>query len=215
MSLFLAMPIAFGVGLLAERMGWLRPKAAWAAALVGGLPLWVGGILAALAVLFLVALGSLVSRRNPQSQDRAGRTAFQVLANGLPAALGLTLGSPVFFLAALATAAADTLATELGSRSWWAWHPLKGRVESGTNAAISGLGTLALLGGAVLFVPWAVWLEVPIAGVVLGGVAGALADTLLGLCEDRWACWNNDLTNLLATTLGGLVAVCLARIFAA
>ena len=97
MSLFLAMPIAFGVGLLAERMGWLRPKAAWAAALVGGL----------------------------------------------------------------------------------------------------------------------VWLEVPIAGVVLGGVAGALADTLLGLCEDRWACWNNDLTNLLATTLGGLVAASLARIFAA
>ncbi|WP_297563152.1 DUF92 domain-containing protein [Meiothermus sp.] len=215
MSPLLALPIAFGVGLLAERMGWLRPGAAWAAALVGGLPMWAGGIPAALAVLFFVALGSLASRWNQRSQDRSGRTAFQVLANGFPAALGLALGSPAFFLAALATAAADTLATELGSRSRWAWHPLKGRVKSGTNAAISGPGTLALLGGALLFVPWAAWLEVPIAGVVLGGIAGALADTLLGLCEDRWAWWSNDLTNLLATTLGGLVGVCLPWVFAA
>ncbi|RMH57853.1 MAG: DUF92 domain-containing protein, partial [Deinococcus-Thermus bacterium] len=35
-GLVLALGVAFGVGLLAERVGWLRPKAAWAAALVGG-----------------------------------------------------------------------------------------------------------------------------------------------------------------------------------
>lgn len=215
MSPFLALPIAFAIGLLAERMGWLRPGAAWAAALVGGLPLWVEGVPAALAVLFFVALGSLASRWNRHSQDRSGRTAFQVLANGFPAALGLTLGSPVFFLAALATAAADTLATELGSRSRWAWHPLKGRVKSGINAAVSLPGTLALVGGALLFVPWAVWLGAPVGAVVLGGIAGAMADTLLGLVEDHLPFWSNDLTNLLATTLGGLVALLLPRVFAA
>lgn len=215
MSLFLALFIALGIGLLAERMGWLRPGASWAAALVGGLPLWAGGVPAALAVLFFVALGSLTSRLNSRSRDRAGRTALQVLANGLPAALGLALGSPAFFLAALATAAADTLATELGSQSPRAWHPLKGPVESGTNAAISGPGTLALLVGALVFAPWAVWLEAPVWAVVLGGLAGALADTLLGLGEDQVPWWSNDLTNLLATTLGGLVAVWLAGAFAA
>ncbi len=215
MSLFLALFIALGIGLLAEHMGWLKPGASWAAALVGGLPLWAGGVPAALAVLFFVALGSLASRLNSSSRDRAGRTASQVLANGLPAALGLVLGSPTFFLAALATAAADTLATELGGRSPRAWHLLKGPVESGTNAAISGPGTLALLGGALLFAPWAAWLEAPVWAVVLGGITGALADTLLGLGEDQLPWWSNDLTNLLATTLGGLVAIWLAGAFAA
>ncbi|GEM84710.1 DUF92 domain-containing protein [Meiothermus hypogaeus] len=210
MNLLLALLIAFAVAVLTERMGWLRPKAAWAAALVGGLPLWAGGFSAALAVIFFVALGSVASRLNPKSHDHTGRRAFQVLANGLPAALGMALGSPVFFAAALATAAADTLATEIGSRSRWAWHPLKGRVESGTNAAVSAPGTLALVLGAGMFAPWAWWLDVPAGAVVFGGIAGALADTLLGLFEDRFEWWNNDLTNLLATTTGGLVALWLA-----
>lgn len=146
MTLWIALPIAFAVGLIAERLGWLRSNTAWAAALVGGLPLWAGGIPAALAVIFFVVLGSAASRLNQRSRDRSGRSAFQVLANGLPAALGIALGSPTFFLAALA-AAADTLATEMGSRSPWAWHPLRGRVPSGTNAAISGPGTIALVLG--------------------------------------------------------------------
>jgi uncharacterized protein (TIGR00297 family) len=215
MNPLLALSIALGIGLLAERMGWLRPGASWAAALVGGLPLWAGGIPAALAVLFFVALGSLASRRNHTSPDRSGRTASQVLANGLPAVLGIALGAPVFFLGALAAATADTLATEIGSRSRYAWHPLKGRVESGTNAAVSGLGTLALLGGALLFIPWALWLEVPFLAVTLGGISGALADTLLGLCEDRWDWWSNDLTNLLASALGGLLALAISAALAA
>jgi len=210
MNPFLALSIAFGIGLLAERMGWLRPGAGLGDVYKRQLPLWAGGIPAALAVLFFVALGSLASRLNHTSRDRSGRMASQVLANGLPAAVGIALGAPAFFLAALATAAADTLATELGSRSRWAWHPLKGRVESGTNAAVSGLGTLALLGGALLFAPWAVWLKAPVVAVVVGGAAGALADTVLGLLEDRLAWWGNDLTNLLATTLGGFFAVILA-----
>lgn len=205
-----ALLTAFTVGRLAERLGWLRPRAAWAAAIVGGLPLWAGGISAALAVIFFVAVGSIASRFNRKSRDRTGRTALQILANGLPAALGITLGSPTFFLGALAAASADTLASEIGARGRFAWHPLKGRVESGTNAAISLNGTLALVIGALIFVPWAVWLEVPALPVVAGGIAGALADTLLGLAEDRLDPWTNDWTNLLATTVGGLIALLVA-----
>lgn len=210
MPLLLALLIAFAIGLLAERLGWLKPKAAWAAAVVGGLPLWSGGIPAALAVIFFVATGSIASRLNRKSRDRGGRTALQILANGLPVALGIALGSPSFFLGALATASADTLASELGARSRSAWHPLKGRVESGTNAAVSLLGTLALVAGALLFAPWAVWLGVAVWPVVVAGVAGALADTLLGLTEDQFEWWTNDLTNLLATTVGGGVALLLS-----
>lgn len=207
MPLVLALLIAFGVGLVAEGLGWLKPRSSWAAALVGGLPLWAGGIVAALAVIFFVALGSIASRLNRKSRDKRGRTAFQVLANGLPAALSIALGSPTFFLGALATAAADTLATEAGSKALWAWHPLKGRVETGTNAAISLLGMVALCVGALLFVPWAVWLQAPVWPVVIGGICGAFADTVLGLLEDHFDWWPNDLTNLLATAIGGWFAL--------
>jgi uncharacterized protein (TIGR00297 family) len=209
MNPLLALLMAFVIGLLAERLGWLRPRAAWAAAIVGGLPLWAGGAPAALAVILFVAVGSLASRLNRKSRDRSGRTALQILANGLPAALGIALGSSAFFLGALAAASADTLASEIGSGSQTAWHPLKGRVESGTNAAVSLRGTLALVGGALIFIPWAGRLEVPAQAVLIGGIAGALADTLLGLLEDRFDWWSNDLTNLLATATGGLIAVLL------
>lgn len=210
MNPLLALLMAFVIGLLAEHLGWLRPKAAWAAAIIGGLPLWAGGVPAALAVIVFVAVGSLASRLNRKSRDRSGRTALQVLANGLPAALGIALGSPAFFLGALAAASADTLASEIGSGSRAAWHPLKGRVESGTNAAVSPKGTLALVVGALILVPWTGQLEVPAYAVLVGGIAGALADTLLGLLEDRFDWWTNDLTNLLATATGGLIAVLLA-----
>lgn len=210
MLLLFSLPIAFAIGLLAERLGWLKPGAAWAAAIVGGLPLWAGGIPAALAVIFFVAVGSIASRLNRKSRDRSGRTALQILANGLPAVLGIALGSPLFFLGALATASADTLASEIGAKNRHAWHPLRGRVESGTNAAVSLLGTLALIVGALLFAPWAAWLGVAAWPVVVAGVVGAFADTLLGLVEDRFEWWTNDLTNLLATTVGGGVALLLS-----
>lgn len=210
MPLYLALPIAFTVGLLAERLGWLKPRSAWAAAIVGGLPLWTGGAPAALAVIFFVAIGSIASHLNRKSHDQKGRTAFQVLANGLPAAAGIALGSPLFFLGALATATADTLATEIGSKALKVWHPLKGWVEGGTNAAISLPGTLALIVGAGLFAPWAGWLGVSGWAVLLGGIGGALADTLLGLLEDHFPWWPNDLTNFLATTVGGFIALWLA-----
>jgi uncharacterized protein (TIGR00297 family) len=207
MPFWAAFPIAFAVGLLAERLGWLRQGAAWAAAIVGGTPLWLGGLPAALAVMFFVATGSLASRLNRQSPDHGGRTALQVLANGLPAAIGLALGWPAFFIGALATAAADTLATELGStHAQHAWHPLKGRVKPGTNAALTWPGTLASCAGALLFIPWALAVGAsPLSA--LAGVVGSLADTLLGLAEDQVEGWSNDLTNLLATTAGGMVAL--------
>lgn len=212
MSTLLAFSIAFVIAYLAELAGWLRPRAAWAAAIVGGIPLAVGGLEAALVVIFFVAVGTAASRLNPRSRDRAGRTAFQVLANGLPAAIGLALGSPAFFLGAYAAALADTLATEVGSRSRWAWHPLRGRVESGTNAAVSGLGSLALVLGAFWLAPWAFALGLPAGPVVLGGIAGAAWDTVLGLLEDRYRWWSNDLTNLLASSLGGCVAWAVSRL---
>jgi uncharacterized membrane protein len=124
----------------------------------------------------------------------------QVLANGGIAwgalgavALGAVAPEPGYalFVGALAAAAADTWATELGRfstrRPWGLWEGA--RVPTGTSGAVSGIGTLAALGGAGSVAGTALWLQGPLGGpllemgaVLLGaGMAGMMADTLAGV----------------------------------
>ncbi len=200
MTLALALGALAGAGLLL--LGWLTPGGAVAAGVLGAAAIRLGGPAPALFLLAFVAAGNLLGR--PQR-----RTAGQVLANGLAPVLGLGL-DPVAFYGGLAAAAADTLAAEVGSRAPWAWRPDRGRVPAGTNAAVSPRGSLALVLAALAVAlaarPWA-----PAGAVFAGGVAGAVADTLVGLLlEERLEGWTNDLTNLAGTLTGALVALALA-----
>ena len=208
--LFYAAGPALGavLGGVAVALGWLRPQAGLAAALVGGLAWWTDGPGSAAALLLFVALGSLAARGNPRSRDRSGRGPMQVLANGLPAGLGGMLLGPAFFYGAIAAALADTLASELGGRAPWAWRPGRGRVPSGTNAAVSLAGTLALvLGAALVALPFG---GAHRAAVFAAGIAGALLDTLTGPLEERLGWWTNDINNAVATIAAGLLAWILA-----
>jgi uncharacterized protein (TIGR00297 family) len=163
---------------------------------------WTGG--AVLAAFFVSS--SLVSRvslrtsgthADPKS-DR--RDAWQVYANGGPAALAALLGLPDLDLktwiatASLAAAAADTWATSLGSRSrvqprlLWSIHP----VPPGTNGGITPAGcvgasigaaivsgTAALATGNALLLP---------AGTLIGFL-GMLADSAIGgALQGRFYC---------------------------
>ncbi|MEW5847774.1 MAG: DUF92 domain-containing protein [Myxococcota bacterium] len=125
------------------------------------------------------------------------RDGWQALANGgVAAVLALVMlattdvRASAAFLGALATANGDTWATELGilsRRDPVSVLTLK-RVPRGTSGAVSGLGLLATLGGALLvgLVAAGTGLEVRMgAGVVvltsaLGGVVGAWSDSVLG-----------------------------------
>ena len=185
-------------------LGWLRPRAGVAAAVVGALAWWVGGLGTAAALLLFVALGSLAARTNPRSRDRGGRGPLQVLANGLPAGLGGMLLGPVFFYGAMAAALADTLASELGGRVRWAWRPGRGRVPGGTNAAVSLPGTLALLLGAGLLA--FLFGGRHTGAVFAAGVFGAVLDTVTGPLEERLGWWTNDVNNAVATAAAGLLA---------
>ncbi|WP_457628790.1 DUF92 domain-containing protein [Oceanithermus sp.] len=202
-------PVLGGLlGGLSVALGWLRPSAGLAAAFVGALAWWSGGLSTSAALLFFVALGSLATRTNPRSRDRKGRTAAQVLANGLPAGLGGVLLGPVFFYGAVAAALADTLASEFGGRVRWAWRPGRGRVPGGTNAAVSLPGTLALALGAGLM---ALLFGGRHGGAVfVAGVFGAVLDTLTGPLEERLRWWTNDVNNAVATTAAGLLSWMLA-----
>ncbi|NJL96190.1 MAG: DUF92 domain-containing protein, partial [Anaerolineae bacterium] len=131
------------------------------------------------------------------------RDLAQVLANGgvaLLAALAFGLhpaeGWWALFVGALATATADTWATELGTLSRGQPRLITNgrRVERGTSGAVSGLGLAATIAGAAFIAGGGALLEgqvalgVMIAGT-LGGTLGSLADSWLGATlQARYTC---------------------------
>src|SRR5207302_8417141 len=96
--------------------------------------------LALLSAFFLIGsiLTQLAERRGPS------RNAGQVLANGGVALLAALLGSWAGAAGAIAAAAADTWATEIGAYSPFPPRliPSGGRGTRGTPGGITALGTL-------------------------------------------------------------------------
>ena len=166
-------------------MRWLTPGGLVAACGVGFGVAWGLGWpgLAVLAAFFLSGslLTQLAERRAPL------RNARQVLANGGVAAVAALLGSWSAAAGAIAAAAADTWATEIGAfsplppRLVTSWR----RVTRGTSGGITALGTLGGVAGATL-VAWLTHALAPrgtapgFVTLVSAGFAGMLADSLLG-----------------------------------
>ena len=173
-----------------------------AALMVGAAIFAFGGAtwFAALLVFFVTstALGRVGKAKKAETKRRFEKTdtrdAIQVLCNGGVAAtcaVGHALWpSPLWltaFLSALATANADTWATELGVLS--TREPLSltslRRVRPGTSGAVSGLGLAATFAGALVIATFAFPLhaEAPLpvaAAAALAGSAGSLIDSLIG-----------------------------------
>jgi uncharacterized protein (TIGR00297 family) len=220
-----------------------------AAAFVGAAVLIAGGWPGA-AVLFAFFIPSMLLSRLGRTRKRAlldvgkqgARDAWQVLANGGVAALAiigsLHFGAPMLaaFAGAFAAASADTWATELGTlakgapRSILTFRPL----ATGLSGGITWQGSLAQLGGAAVVALTAMLVHVaPFWPVFAGGVAGSIADSILGAtlqtlrhcprcdrdCETnphvcgtptivrRGLAWfENDAVNFAATICGALIA---------
>jgi uncharacterized protein (TIGR00297 family) len=252
--------IAFAgaVALLAWRARSLTPSGAGAAWIVGSCVFAAGGWAYA-AVLFAFFIPSTLLSRIGRARKRGlvdigkhgARDAWQVAANGGVAALCAVLASVLHahalaaaFAGAFAAASADTWGTEIGTlmkgtpRSILSLRPL----ATGLSGGITTVGTLAEIAGACAVGAVAGALG---AGTLLivaaGGVAGALADSVLGAslqelrycpqckreCEtDPHVCgsvtvlrrgfpWmSNDAVNACATAIGALVSFGLAvRLF--
>jgi uncharacterized protein (TIGR00297 family) len=259
--------LAVIIALAAWRVGSLNRQGALAAALLGTIIFGLGGWSWAVLLLgfFISSSGlSRLFRKKKMAFDEkfskgSQRDAGQVMANGgiaglfvllhvlWPDALWPWLG----FAGALASANADTWATELGvlSRSTPRLITNGRKVERGTSGGISWAGTAAAAGGALfiaalgvgswqgnMFIPAPnplVWL----AGITLAGIAGSLADSLLGAtlqaiywCPNcmketerhplhtcgtpttrlrGWPWLDNDWVNGVCTLVGGIVAVIL------
>lgn len=170
---------------------------------VGAIVFGSGGWRAA-AVLFAFFIPSTllsrvgVARKSAISGQREGpRSGWQVLANGGVAAVcalvGSRAGAPfaVAFAGAFAAASADTWGTELGTLSPTApvsiltLRPL----PAGRSGGVTPLGMAATLAGSLCVAITAALVGLaPLWSVALGGLAGALLDSVLGasLQELRW-----------------------------
>jgi uncharacterized protein (TIGR00297 family) len=221
------------------------------AAAIGGV-----GWLLSLAVFFYSSVlftrwraGDKRHRSRSMLPDTRARDAWQVLANGglfaIAAVIWVFTGSwraGLFGFGALAAATADTWATEVGMalkaspRSIRTWQ----RVVPGTSGAVSAHGTAAAVSGAFVMAlcavaSFSVPFDLPrLEAVFVGGVAGALVDSMLGASVQsvRWceACaeWTerrvhtcgyrshhrkglrwmtNDVVNLISTAVGGVTAI--------
>jgi len=221
-----------------------------AAALVGAVVLGAGGWTPALLLVLFFSSSSLLTRlgwaRKGGAERRRGRRAAQVVANGgLPAVLAVAGGllgvewALPALAGALAATTADTWATEVGLLS-----PAPPRlittgavVEPGRSGGVTPLGTAAGVAGAGVLAVAAALVGLPAAATLLGGVAGLVADSLLGatlqvsyrcpvcgrtLEEPACPCGGsgrllhglpgitNDVVNLLASATGAAVAALVA-----
>jgi uncharacterized protein (TIGR00297 family) len=173
---------------------WLSPAGVAAAALVGAAVTLAAGP-RALAVLFVFFISASALTRGG-----GRRKPVQVFANGGLAALAAVLslldrGWLLAFSGALAAAAADTRSTEIGARSAAAPRLItNGRpVPRGTSGGVTCMGTLGGAAGAVLIGLSAVLLALatPTEGawIAAAGMAGAMADSLLGAAaQARFHC---------------------------
>lgn len=192
------------ITLLARRRGSLTGRAALAGTVTGGVLVGAGGWwTGVLLVLFFVTADGLT--KLPLTGGAAARpdqrTATQVLANGgvalVFAAISALTGQAAWLggaVGAIASANADTWATEIGRRfggvprSIATFQPL----PAGTSGGITAVGTLGSLAGALLIGAGAalgIRLGLLDAGastlatgavVTVAGFAGALFDSVLG-----------------------------------
>lgn len=183
------------------RAGLLTTSGAVAAAVLGSAAAIAGLDWMVLLLSFFgtsVALGRIrraeKQRRSAAVIEKSGpRDAVQVLANGAVFGWGALLASDgsisnaaaAVALGGLAAATADTWGTEIGMlsrtapRSILTWLPL----EAGMSGGVSMLGLAATVGGALTMAALAVLMRWPwsvACAAAIGGIAGAMADSVLG-----------------------------------
>ncbi len=242
-ALVLAVAVNVAVGVLARLAGAVDGPGLVHGAVLGTC-LWAwGGPGAFVLLLLFFVLGTGATRVGWKTKEREGtaqegggrRGAKHAWANAggpaLFACLAAGSGDPGLWIlalvAALATATADTLGSEVGQafgrRTFLVttFRP----VPRGTDGAVSLEGTLAGIAGAALVglaglgLDRAGWLGngpgllrgVDVAVVVAAAFLGTTLESVLGATLERARAIDNEAQNFLNTLAGGLLAVLLRR----
>lgn len=178
-----------------------------------------------LIVLFLV-MSLLATRYSKKYKMSLGefegrRTSKNVISNGVVACFMAAFGGYYLpfvggFIGAIATATADTLASEIGvldqnPRMVTTFQ----KVDPGTNGAVSTLGTSVGIVGAAIIGIAAYLLGIlpdPLIAIgvsIISGTVGCFMDSILGALFENRHLLTNEHVNLLATIVGALVGILL------
>ena len=178
-----------------------------------------------LIILFLVMslLATRYSKKYKRSlgQFEGRRTTKNVISNGVVACFMAAFGGYYLpfvggFIGAIATATADTLASEIGVLDP---HPRLittfQKVDPGTNGAVSTLGTsVGIIGAAIIGIA-AYFLGIianPLSAIIVSivsGTVGCFMDSILGALFENRHLITNEHVNLMATIVGAIVGILL------
>lgn len=176
-----------------------------------------------LIVLFLIMclLATRFSKKYKRSlgQFEGRRTSKNVISNGVVACFMAAFGGYYLpfvggFIGAIATATADTLASEIGvldqePRLITTFQ----KVDPGTNGAVSVLGTVTGMVGAAIIGIAAYLLGIvpsPLSAIVvsvISGTVGCFMDSILGAVFENRDLLTNEHVNLIATIVGAIVGI--------
>lgn len=178
-----------------------------------------------LIILFLIMslLATKYSKKYKMSlgEFEGRRTSKNVISNGVVACFMAAFGGYYLpfvggFIGAIATATADTLASEIGVLDP---HPrlitTLQKVDPGTNGAVSPLGTgIAIVGATVIGIA-AYLLGIvanPLSAILVAAISGTLGcfmDSILGAVFENHGFLTNEHVNLIATIVGAIVGIVL------
>lgn len=178
-----------------------------------------------LIILFLVMslLATRYSKKYKRSlgQFEGRRTSKNVISNGVVACFMAAFGGYYLpfvggFIGAIATATADTLASEIGvldqnPRMVTTFQ----KVDPGTNGAVSTLGTgVGIIGATIIGIAACLLgiLPNPLIAItvsIISGTVGCFMDSILGALFENRGLITNEHVNLMATIVGALVGILL------
>lgn len=174
----------------------------------------IGSFLTVLLFFIIAELATKVGRGAIGSKHER-RTVGNIVGNGMPALIALTLGSNIAFYGAIAAALSDTLSSEIGllsKRKPRLIINLK-EVEPGTDGGVTILGFLAGLVGAFFIASIGVFVckEIFIAIIItISGFIGCIVDSILGATFEIKGRLNNTQVNFLGSSSGAILAYLLA-----
>lgn len=177
-----------------------------------------------LIVLFLIMclLATRYSKKYKRSlgEYEGRRTSKNVISNGVVACFMAAFGGYYLpfvggFIGAIATATADTLASEIGVLHQPRLLTTMQKVDPGTDGAVSLLGTgVGMAGAAIIGIAAYVLGIMPnlfsaIVVSVISGTVGCFMDSFLGATFERRFMLTNEHVNLIATIVGAIVGILL------
>jgi len=219
-----AAAIAFGFGYTSYRFRVADISGLFSGAMIGIILIVFADVRWFLIMLTFFIIGAGATRYRYSDKEQLGvaqehggvRGYFNVFANGLVATAaailyGLT-GQPAFvalFMGSVASAAADTAASEIGvtGKTPYLITTLK-RVPRGTNGGVTlrGEGAAVIASALVAAVAWAMGVADPwmVVVTVAAGFIGTNIDSLVGATLENSGRIGNSGTNLVATFSGGV-----------